>query len=132
MKKLVFILIFLICFPLMSLANEQWSRIAENIFVNYESIKKEINGQIGWFKIIEPQQRLYRLEKYKAYCSSGVIEVQHIQFFNDSHELVSEKVTNNAIGCDYTGIVNGELYYRILCKKRKFLFNPFLKINFFH
>ena len=118
MKKLTILFLFLYIFSLTSFSQVYWTKLKKNIYINYNSIEFNENSKIGWFKIIEPQQQLYRLEKYKAYCTQNVIEVQQIKIFNYNNLLIEEEVNNNNIGCNYKSIVNGKIYYNALCDKK--------------
>ena len=118
MKKLTILFLFLYIFSLTSFSQVHWTKLKKNIYINYNSIEFNENSKIGWFKIIEPQQQLYRLEKYKAYCTQNVIEVQQVKIFNNNNLLIEEEVNNNNIGCNYKSIVNGKIYYNTLCGKK--------------
>ena len=118
MKKILIIFLFLNLITLSSHGEEIWTKIGDNVYVNHKTIKKQRGAKIGWFKIVQPQKSTYKLEKYKVYCKSGIIEVKHTKIYNNNDIL--EEINDKNIGCDYHGVVNGEIYYQTLCKKRKF------------
>lgn len=119
MKKILVIFSFLNLIALSSLGEEIWTKIGDNIYVNYKTIKKQYGAKIGWFKLIQPQKSTYKLEKYKVYCKSGIIEVKHTKIYDSNNNILQENVNNKNIGCDYQGIVNGELYYKTLCERKR-------------
>ena len=120
MKKLFVIFLLLNIIFTISYGKELWEKLKKNIFINYKTIVVDDNSVSGWFKIIEPQQQAYKLEKYKAYCAQKVIEVQHTKIFDNNSNLLEETINNSKVGCNYNGIINGKLYYKTLCKKKKF------------
>lgn len=120
MKKILVTFLFFGFFIATSVGKEVWVKLKKNIYVNYSTIIDDGVARTGWFKIFKPQQQVYRLEKYKAYCTQGVIEVQQIKVFDKNDILLEEETSKKNIGCDYNGIVNGKFYYNTLCKKKKF------------
>ena len=120
MKKILIIFLFLNLVALSSVSKEVWTKIGDNIYVNHKTIKKQLGAKIGWFKIVQPQNSTYKLEKYKVYCKSGIIEVKHTKIYNDDNTILEEEINDKNIGCDYQGVVNGEIYYQTLCKRKKF------------
>lgn len=120
MKKMLAMFVFLNFILATSVGKAIWIKLKKNIYVNYSTIVDDGITKTGWFKIAEPQQQAYRLEKYKVYCTQGIIEVQQIKFFNKNNVLLKEEINKNNIGCNYNGIVNGKIYYNAMCKKKKF------------
>ena len=116
MRKILILFIFINVVSSISFGQNNWTKIKKNIFVDHSTILNKNTITTGWFKIIEPQQQTHRLEKYKAYCAQNIIEVQHIKFFDKNGNLSNEEINRNGIGCKYSGIVNGKLYFKTLCK----------------
>lgn len=123
MKKIFLVFLFFNFIFAISFGEENWTKLKRNVFIDYPTILSDGNTRVGWFKVVKPQQQVYKLEKYKAYCTQGVIEVQQIKVFDKNNILLEEEINKNNIGCNYNGIVNGKIYYKALCKKRKFWFN---------
>ena len=119
MKKILIAIFLLNIFALFTFSQEIWTKIGDNVYINYKTIKKEHGAKIGWFKIIQPQKSAYKLEKYKVYCKSGIIEVKHTKIYDINNNILEENINDKNIGCDYRGVVNGNLYYKALCKRKR-------------
>ena len=119
MKKIFSIFLFFNFIFAVSFGKENWTKLKRNIFVDYATILNDGDARVAWFKIVEPQQQVYKLEKYKAYCTQGVVEVQQIKIFDKNNTLLEEEMNKNNIGCNYNGIINGKIYYNALCNIKK-------------
>ena len=118
MKKIFLIFLFFNFIFAISFGEENWTKLKRNVFIDYATILNDGNARVGWFKVVEPQQQVYKLEKYKAYCTQDVIEIQQIKIFDKNNTLLEEEINKNNIGCNYNGIVNGKIYYNTLCNNK--------------
>ena len=91
-EKIFLIFLFFNFIFAISFGEENWTKLKRNVFIDYATILSDGNTRVGWFKVVKPQQQVYRLEKYKAYCKQGVIEVQQIKIFDKDNTLLEEEI----------------------------------------
>lgn len=134
MKK-IFLILFGIVFLTSSTSfaflnkNSNWEKVANNIYLDIKSltIKNEINS--ARFKIYASKKNnLFNVDKKKvryeivfleAYCKNGVLEIKQVKTYDKNHNLLKDEINTYGIGCDYKGLVNGEIYYNSLCKSKR-------------
>ncbi len=100
-------------------------KLFDDIYIYKDSIEKNQSAISGWFKMYNTENTYtsnidtvpiyYSLIKYEAYCQSNVLCIKHIKQFNEEGNLLSDEPNNSDICPDYSGFVNGEIYFNALC-----------------
>ena len=109
--------------------DEKWLQLTKDIYLDKKSITKSKFSISGWFKIFNSVENPlydvdgvsvnYELIKYEAYCNVNVLCLIHIKQYDRNGKLLTDKINDYGVCPDYSGFVNGEIYYSALCKYEK-------------
>ena len=109
--------------------DKKWLQLTEDIYLDKKSITKNKYSISGWFKIFNSVENPlydvdgvsvnYELIKYEAGCNVNVLCLIHIKQYDRNGKLLTDEINNYGICPDYSGFVNGEIYYNALCKYEK-------------
>lgn len=110
----IFFMVTFLASKVYAFKNSEWKRLTKNICINTKTNKLQDNIKVAWFKIYHSEEK-YELIEIKAYCDTKVLEIKHTKLYDKNHNLLKDEINNYGVGCDYTGLVNGEIYFHILC-----------------
>lgn len=105
----------------------KWDKLSAGVFIDLNSIKKgEENSKTAWFKLTPTfKEKLYTTDEIQAdeeeiqitaWCDSESLYIEHIKYYDKNGNILEDNPNTHGAGCDYQGLVNGNIYYRALCK----------------
>ncbi len=111
---LIFILSFSVCFAIDKIKkNAKFKEIAKGLYLDINSLSKGKDAASGWFK--KENDNGIELTKIRSYCDIKVLEIIETKTYDKNHKLIEHYKNDNPVGCDYEGLVDGEIYYKVLC-----------------
>ena len=118
MKK--FLILILTTFSLNAYAFDfdNYKYLENGIYYKKGSLKFENNRRTAEFKIVSDST--YEINKYMAYCDqSNGLKIMSAKLYNSNNASLEEFITSeNYAYSDYTGLVNGQIYYNFICGKK--------------
>ncbi len=109
--------------------DEKWLELTEDIYLEKDSITKSKYSISGWFKVFNSIENPiydvdgvpvnYELIKYDVGCNVNALCLLHIKQYDKNDKILTDEINNYGVCPDYSGFVNGEIYYNALCKYEK-------------
>ncbi len=109
--------------------NKNWLELTEDIYLDKKSITINKYSISGWFKIFNSVENPlyavdgvplnYELIKYEVGCNVNALCLLHIKQYDKNGKLLIDEINDYGVCPDYSGVINGEIYYNALCKFEK-------------
>ena len=116
MKKFLYLLFLILASVSFVFAKgtPEWKKLQKGLYVDLNSISQKKDTKIASFK--EEEENKYEIIQIKAYCKTKVLHIIQTSLYDSDDNLIENEVNKHSVNCDYTGLQNGEIYYKALCK----------------
>lgn len=120
-KKAILYFFIILCITLGAIhkLNSNYIKLTNEIY--YKKFILDINTsdiKTGWFKVFsnEENQVDFKMVKYKAFCNSQTLHLSEVKTYNSNNKLINKEKNTHNVSAHYLSYVNGEIYYKTLCK----------------
>ena len=109
--------------------DKKWIELTEDIYLEKDSITKSKYSISGWFRVFNSIENPiydvdgvpvnYELIKYDVGCNVNALCLLHIKQYDKNGKILTDEINDYGVCPDFSGVVNGEIYYNALCKYEK-------------